>query len=248
MSPQRSRLDYLSSFQARYFTPSLVPTLSIPVTRQILHWNATPKNPDHLEDGSDTGDAVGKALALIEQLKFANHRRPEHSSKNRARRKTFPPLSLYNGQDALGIIVQVPRALHSSPSPATRFTNLVDESPEVPKLRNKKYQDFKIDRADWKRLQPVYNVLKELATVQQTFSSAKHPIAWRTIPMLECLANRWRSMASDPQYTPIADAIQQRLKNVEKYSKKTSESDDGYFICLVQVLDPNYKPAYVLEP
>ncbi|OJA11362.1 hypothetical protein AZE42_11052 [Rhizopogon vesiculosus] len=42
----------------------------------------------------------------------------------------------------------------------TRFTNLADESPEVPKLRNKKYQDFKLDRADSKRLQLVYNVLK----------------------------------------------------------------------------------------
>jgi len=124
----------------------------------------------------------------------------------------------------------------------TRFTNLADESPEVPKLRNKKYQDFKLDRADWKRLQLVYNVLKEPATAQQTFSSAKHPTAWRTIPTLECLANRWRLMASDPQYTPIADAIQQGLKNVEKYYKETSESD-VYFICLV--LDPNYKLAYV---
>ncbi|OJA08418.1 hypothetical protein AZE42_00968, partial [Rhizopogon vesiculosus] len=54
----------------------------------------------------------------------------------------------------------------------------------------------------------VYNVLKEPATAQQTFSFAKHPTAWRTIPTLECLANRWKLMA-------------------------------------IQVLDPNYKLAYV---
>jgi hypothetical protein len=38
-------------------------------------------------------------------------------------------------------------------------------------------------------------------------------------------------MADDPQYLPIADAIKARLKNVDKYFKKTSQSD-VYFICL----------------
>jgi len=71
---------------------------------------------DHFEDGFDTGDAVGKALALIEQVKsmfiadtiillfvgrFASHRKPEHSSKSRAR-KTFPPLSFSNGSGRAG--------------------------------------------------------------------------------------------------------------------------------------------------
>lgn len=60
--------------------------------------------------------------------------------------------------------------------------------------------------------------------------------------MLECLADRWRSMADDLQYLPITDAIKAGLKNVDKYFKKTSQSDI-YFICLV--LDPNYKLAYV---
>ncbi|KAG1819092.1 uncharacterized protein BJ212DRAFT_1235576, partial [Suillus subaureus] len=52
----------------------------------------------------------------------------------------------------------------------------------------------------------------------------------------------WRSMADDLQYLPIADAIEARLKNVDKYFKKTSQLN-VYFICLV--LDPNYKLAYV---
>ncbi|KAG2037026.1 hypothetical protein BDR03DRAFT_1011154 [Suillus americanus] len=49
-------------------------------------------------------------------------------------------------------------------------------------------------------------------------------------------------MANDPQYALIADAIKHGLKNVDKYYKKTSDSN-VYFICLV--LDPNYKLAYV---
>jgi hypothetical protein len=112
-----------------------------------------------------------------------------------------------------------------------RFTNLADESKEVPNLRNKTYDDFKLDRSDWKHLGLVHQVLKEPATAQQSFSSAKHPTASQTIPTLECLADRWQEMANDMQYAPIADAIKQGLKNVDKYYKKTSDSD-VYFICL----------------
>jgi hypothetical protein len=43
--------------------------------------------------------------------------------------------------------------------------------------------------------------------------------------------DRWQEMANDDQYAPIADAIKQGLKNVDKYYKKTSDSD-VYFICL----------------
>jgi hypothetical protein len=32
-------------------------------------------------------------------------------------------------------------------------------------------------------------------------------------------------MAADVQYAPIADAIQQGLKNIDKYFKKSSKSD-----------------------
>lgn len=112
-----------------------------------------------------------------------------------------------------------------------RFTNLADESKEVPNLRNKSYDDFKLDRNDWKHLALVHQVLKEPATAQQSFSSAKHPTASQTIPTLECLADRWQEMANDDQYAPIADAIKHGLKNVDKYYKKTSDSD-VYFICL----------------
>jgi hypothetical protein len=49
-------------------------------------------------------------------------------------------------------------------------------------------------------------------------------------------------MADNPKYAPIADAIKQGLKNVDKYYKKACELDT-YFICLV--LDPNFKLAYV---
>lgn len=112
-----------------------------------------------------------------------------------------------------------------------RFTNLADESHEVPTLRNKSYKDFKLERSDWKQLELIYCVLKEPATAQQSFSSAKHPTTWQTIPTLECLASRWQSMADDIRYASIEGAINQGLKNVNKYYKKTGDSN-VYFICL----------------
>ncbi|KAG2029372.1 hypothetical protein BDR03DRAFT_880961, partial [Suillus americanus] len=44
-----------------------------------------------------------------------------------------------------------------------RFTLLADESHEVPKLRKKSYSDFKLDRADWKMIRLVHDVLKVAA-------------------------------------------------------------------------------------
>ena len=38
-------------------------------------------------------------------------------------------------------------------------------------------------------------------------------------------------MEIDAKYAPVANAIQQGLKNVGKYYKKTTDSD-VYFICL----------------
>ncbi|KAG1804667.1 uncharacterized protein BJ212DRAFT_1241964, partial [Suillus subaureus] len=102
--------------------------------------------------------------------------------------------------------------------------------------------NFKLDQSDWRHLGLIHQVLKEPAMAQQSFSSAKHLTAWKTIPTLECLTVRWRSMADDLQYLLIADVIEAGLKNVDKYFKKTSQSD-VYFICLV--LDPNYKLTYV---
>ncbi|KAG1901095.1 ribonuclease H-like domain-containing protein [Suillus fuscotomentosus] len=169
----------------------------------------------------NAGDSLGKALALIEQIQKSPRARAFFQKA--CQEENVPQLELL--QWAVNC-----------------FMNLTDKSKEVPTLRNKSYNDFKLDRADWKHLTLIHQVLKEPATAQQSFSSAKHPTAWCTIPTLECLADRWRSMAADVQYTPIADAIQQGLKNIDKYFKKSSESN-VYFICLV--LNPNYKLAYI---
>ncbi|KAG2737143.1 hypothetical protein P692DRAFT_20671573, partial [Suillus brevipes Sb2] len=60
-----------------------------------------------------------------------------------------------------------------------RFTLLADESHEVPKLHNKSYSDFKLDRADWRKIWLVH----------------------------DCLASAWETMAGNPEYAIIADAI-----------------------------------------
>ncbi|KAG2029790.1 hypothetical protein BDR03DRAFT_1017943 [Suillus americanus] len=44
------------------------------------------------------------------------------------------------------------------------FTNLADESHEVPTLRNKTYDNFKLNRSNWRHLGLIHRVLKEPAT------------------------------------------------------------------------------------
>jgi hypothetical protein len=41
-----------------------------------------------------------------------------------------------------------------------RFTKLADESDDVPKLRNKKYSDFKLSKFEWERLELLQAVLQ----------------------------------------------------------------------------------------
>ncbi|KAG1718689.1 hypothetical protein EDD22DRAFT_961431 [Suillus occidentalis] len=180
-------------------------------------------NDDNNNTLFDTGDSLSKALALIKQIQKSPQ---AHAFFCKAcKEENVPELELlqwirthwallYKCLDRMLLLCQAVNC----------FTNLANESNKVPTLRNKTYNNFKLDQT------------------QQSFSSAKHPTAWKTIPMLECLADQWKSMADDLQYLPIANAIKAGLKNVNKYFKKTSQSD-MYFICLV--LDPNYKLTYV---
>ena len=47
----------------------------------------------------------------------------------------------------------------------------------------------------------------EPADVQQTFSNERSPTIWRIIPSLEFLIKRWETMASQPRYRDVSEAI-----------------------------------------
>jgi hypothetical protein len=130
----------------------------------------------------------------------------------------------------------------------TRFTQLADESEDVPTLRKKKYSDFRLSKLEWDRLKLLHEVMqvcdridrdstlltlspKEPATAQQSFSRSHEPAVWRTIPVLEFLQQSWENMAGTAKFSELQDAIEAGLENLRKWYRRTDDTD-VYFICL----------------
>lgn len=128
------------------------------------------------------------------------------------------------------------------------FVQLADDSNEVPNLKGKSYSDFRLQKSDWARIVLMHEVLQvcsqliscslysllsnqEPATAKQTFSSAKEPTVWRTIPVLEFLLQSWENMAELPKYYEVEHAIRKGLENIDKWYRKVNDTD-AYFICL----------------
>jgi len=97
-------------------------------------------------------------------------------------------------------------------------------------------------KKDWDRIEVLRDVLREPADVQQTFSNEHSPTVWRIIPSLEFLVKRWETMASQPRFRDVREAITEGVQNFKKWYQKVDETSDAYFICLV--LDPNVKDLY----
>lgn len=55
--------------------------------------------------------------------------------------------------------------------------------------------------------------MQEPADVQQTFSNERSPTVWRIIPSLEFLIKRWETMAGQPRYRDLRDAIAEGVQN-----------------------------------
>ncbi|KAJ6631849.1 hypothetical protein B0H10DRAFT_1937605 [Mycena sp. CBHHK59/15] len=141
-------------------------------------------------------------------------------------------------RDAVG------KALALIKQAVNRFVLLDDDSTEVPNLVKKSYSNFRLSTRDWEQLIKMREVLQEPANIQQSFSSSRHPTVWRTLPLLEALAETWRNMAATEKFVDMQDSINASLDNLEKWYGKTDDTD-VYFICLM--LDPNIKTAYAEE-
>jgi hypothetical protein len=129
-----------------------------------------------------------------------------------------------------------------------QFALTADESDEVPDLQGKNYLDFKLSKSEWVKIRKMHEVLQvrsyvtlewfsklninqEPAKIQQSFSSAKFPTVWRTLPLLEFLQQSWRNMAAIDRFADMKDSINCGLENLEKWYRKTNDTD-VYFICL----------------
>jgi hypothetical protein len=80
----------------------------------------------------------------------------------------------------------------------------------------------------------------------------------RIIPTLEFLIKRWETMALQPQYLEIRDALAEGVKSLQKWYHRADTTSSAYFICmstlwqlfhqcvanLHTVLDPSIKDQY----
>lgn len=78
----------------------------------------------------------------------------------------------------------------------------------------------------------ILSVDQEPANTQQTFSSERMPTIWQIIPSLEFLIKRWETMAGQPRYRELREAIMEGIQNFKKWYRKVDETSDAYFICL----------------
>ncbi len=112
-----------------------------------------------------------------------------------------------------------------------KFCLVADASKKVPKLRNKEYSDYMVTESEWQLLELIYEVLAEPREAQAAFSSETYSTVWRAIPTLECLQERWETMAKQPKFASIKFAIDAGLEKLRKWYKAIDDSD-MYFICL----------------
>ncbi|KAK6988282.1 hypothetical protein R3P38DRAFT_3332089 [Favolaschia claudopus] len=139
-------------------------------------------------DGPRPKDALGKSLALVKQIRAS----PQAQAffKKMCRESGVPTIN--------------------------RFVLLADDSPEVPNLVKKSYATFRLSTQDWDQLERIREVLQEPANIQQSFSSSRFPTVWRTLPLLEAMAETWRNMAATERFADMRESILAGLDNLEK--------------------------------
>ena len=72
--------------------------------------------------------------------------------------------------------------------------------------------------------------------MQQTFSSEHAPTVWPIIPSLEFLIKQWETMATQPQYREVKNAIMEGVRSFQKWYRKVDDTSAAYFICLGRIL------------
>lgn len=77
-----------------------------------------------------------------------------------------------------------------------------------------------------------YFTCQEPSNVQQTFSRERTPTVWCIIPCLEFFIKRWESMAGQPTFRDVKDAIVEGIQNLKKWYHKVDNTSATYFICL----------------
>ena len=64
---------------------------------------------------------------------------------------------------------------------------------------------------------------------------------WHIIPSLEFLIKRWDTMATQPKYQNVGDAIKEGVQSFNKWYRKVDDTSDAYFICLGRFLSFHFR-------
>ncbi|KAJ3492900.1 hypothetical protein NLJ89_g11143 [Agrocybe chaxingu] len=188
----------------------------------------------------DAGDVVGKLMAFLNQVRMSSE----------GTRDILKECCHSAGCKSLELKLWV-RTRWGSLSDcfevtlggADAFCGLADSKSSIPPLtKGKKWKDYLLTESEWTIVQLAYDCLKVPASVHVELSSEKVPTAQRVLPHIERLQSDWEEKLADPEYAPVAHALEAGLANMLKWYRKTDDTSI-YFVC--HVIDPTIKRSYV---
>ncbi|KAF7372957.1 hypothetical protein MSAN_00502900 [Mycena sanguinolenta] len=236
-TPQKSLNKKIRSCRTRYGE------LDADEVAKILASFGEDEEDEENGEGSEwtAGDAIGKILALIKQIRMSPQARTFF--KKCCNQSDVPVLELllWVRTRWVSLYKCLDRCLTLRKA-IDLFVRIADDSDEVPDLRNKQYSNYTLTKKEWAKIEMIHEALRQPADVTQSFSSERTPTVWRIIPTLEFLIKRWETMSTQPKFAEIEDALKEGVKSLKKWFHRTETTSGAYFICLV--LNPAVKDVY----
>ena len=112
----------------------------------------------------------------------------------------------------------------------------------LPRLqRGKTYASLCVNEPEWGQLKLVHNVLREPTMAQQSLSSQTTSVAFRTLPIFDCMETSWEEYLADEAYAAVHSGLEAGLANMRKWKAKAIRSISLF---VVMVLQPDIKLSY----
>ncbi|KAF5346279.1 hypothetical protein D9757_014839 [Collybiopsis confluens] len=186
----------------------------------------------------EAGDAVGKIFAFIAQVRASDHATlflAELCQKN-----DCPALELLTWvRTRWGSLYHCFKRLIQIRQAYDIFCCLADNNSDVPALDGgKKYAFYQMSNNEW-------NVV--ISTCTTELGQEKVATCHKVFPILERARCKWEQLLGDPEYLPVAPALQAGLHNMQKWYQSAVDSPI-YFICHVRklsYLNAVWKPEWV---
>ncbi|KAH7920372.1 hypothetical protein BV22DRAFT_1021370, partial [Leucogyrophana mollusca] len=124
-------------------------------------FNNTPEEGEEVDEVEDfdPGDLLGKVLALITQVRLSPQAKTYFATI--CKEEGLTPLELIKWiRTRWGSMADLIEHLITNRLAVDKFCLLADSSSKVPKLKNKKYADYKVSPEEWEMLNLIQEVLK----------------------------------------------------------------------------------------